>query len=82
MKDPLELFNKIKVVAPKAEIRKAVLKKIDALEKDSITSFRFFAIAAGVCALIGSSLYTSLENDKLQNQQENTGFFDQSDIYE
>ena len=82
MKDPLDLFNKIQVIAPTAVLRKAVLKKINAIEKDRITSFRFFAIAAGVCALIGTSLYTSIENNNLQYQQENTGLFDQTDIYE
>ena len=61
MNDPLDLFNKIQVIAPTAVLRKAVLKKINAIEKDRITSFRFFAIAAGVCALIGTSLYIATE---------------------
>lgn len=82
MKDPLSLFEKIQKAPPRKEVRVAVLQKIEALKKDRFSVFQVATMAAGLCFLLATSLYLTIENKQAQAQQTDSVFLNQNDIYE
>ena len=82
MEDPIELFKKISVVQPEPRLYENALDKIQAYEKDKLSTLQLFTIAAGITLLIGSNFYVSLEDNKFINKDEAFQFIYQTDLYE
>ena len=82
MEDPIELFKKISVVQPEPRLYENALDKIQAYEKDKLSTLQLFTIATGITLLIGSNFYVSLEDNKFINKDEASQFIYQTDLYE